>query len=308
MSHACEGLKALLDGVLDYAGLFPPAKLSLPEAVRTYARCRESQQSWMLARFICPISLFANLCQLLEDLEPAEPWSISALGGRSDDAQEFDRIVSSDMQAIAEFRSPYAIVETYEVAVPGVGATNLGEVSQATTEVRSHRAARPLESYFEIGTKWGDVAVSKMIAALPDGTGAKIRTGGIEPHLFPSCEAVAHFITSCHDNGVPFKATAGLHHPIRHLDAGLGCMMHGFLNVFAGATLLRCGAIDSSLLVDLLACESADAFTFDSDGLAWNGTRATVAETIDSRPRLAVSYGSCSFDEPVDDLHNLGLL
>src|SRR6185503_6096765 len=67
---------------------------------------------------------------------------------------------------------------------------------------------------------------------------AKVRTGGVTPEAFPAPGKLAEFISACHGAGVPFKATAGLHHPVRAeypLTYEPGCprgVMHGFLNVF----------------------------------------------------------------------------
>ena len=45
-------LRTLVAGVVDYAGLFPPAGLDMPAAVRHYAECRVGDDAWMLGRFV----------------------------------------------------------------------------------------------------------------------------------------------------------------------------------------------------------------------------------------------------------------
>src|SRR5713101_4042837 len=61
--HAC--VRVLLNRILDYAGLFPPAKLPLEDALRTYLRYRkESPHRWMLGRFVCPTARLPDLLTL----------------------------------------------------------------------------------------------------------------------------------------------------------------------------------------------------------------------------------------------------
>ena len=56
-----QSIRTLLNGILDYAGLFPPARLGMAEAVANYARYREDDRSWMLSRFICPAGRLAEM-------------------------------------------------------------------------------------------------------------------------------------------------------------------------------------------------------------------------------------------------------
>src|SRR5690625_2031956 len=65
--------------------------------------------------------------------------------------------------------------------------------------------------------------------------GLGIRAGGLSAELFPSPSDTARFIRTCLEYEIPFKATAGLHHPIRHYRPEMDVMMHGFLNVMAAA-------------------------------------------------------------------------
>ena len=142
---------------------------------------------------------------------------------------------------------------------------------------------------------------------------AKIRTGGETADKFPASEIVVEFIRLCAASSVAFKATAGLHHPVRSLHRltyqadSASTTMHGFLNVFLGAAFLRVG-MDPRLAVELLNEQSASAFHFDPDGLLWREHRLGLDDISAARRGFAVSFGSCSFTEPVDDLRVLGLL
>ena len=131
---------------------------------------------------------------------------------------------------------------------------------------------------------------------------------------FPASEKVAEFIVACAGAGVPFKATAGLHHPVRaehHLTYESGsasATMHGFLNVFLAAALLREGA-GAAEAEAMLSERDADAIRFDDAGVEWRGRRLTTHALRAAREDGApVAFGSCSVREPLDDLAAMGLL
>ena len=142
---------------------------------------------------------------------------------------------------------------------------------------------------------------------------AKIRTGGITPDAIPSPESVARFLVSCRDARVAFKATAGLHHPLRATHAltyepeAACATMHGFLNVFLAAALLHGGApVDDALA--MLRDERPARLHATDDAVAWNGHALSAAALTEVRARFATSFGSCSFSEPVEELRGMGLL
>jgi len=143
--------------------------------------------------------------------------------------------------------------------------------------------------------------------------GGTAGTGGVSADLFPSCESVADFILDCVRKEVAFKATAGLHHPLRSIkpltyaaDAPAG-VMHGFLNVFVAAILAEIG-IGRQRLLEVLRCEDAREFQFTGAGLSWRDLAASTEEIAEARELFAISFGSCWFEEPVSDLKQLGLL
>ena len=139
------------------------------------------------------------------------------------------------------------------------------------------------------------------------GLRAKIRTGGVTAEAFPAAEYVAGFIGRCAERGVAFKATAGLHHPIRCLkpltyasDAPRGTM-HGFVNVFLASALPV--HAEGILLED-----DPRAFAFDDDAASWRGHAVQTQDLARLRHEFAISFGSCSFEEPIADLKELGWL
>jgi hypothetical protein len=265
-SEAAWGLnrsvRPLLASLVDYAGLFPPAALPMPQAVENYARYRSSSEAWMLARFVVPASRLDEF----ELCAPAEPWPLSVLIADLD--KDLERAVRSRMP-----------VDTVELK---------------TNDIESAMRKVPLTMtpYFEIS----GVALIPAIAAA--GARAKIRTGGVTEDAFPPAEHVARFITECARNRVRFKATAGLHHALRCFqpltyaaDSPSGWMF-GFLNVFIAAAVALRGETD---LAPVLLEQSLDLHG------------VTESEMRAARD-FAISFGSCSFEEPVAELKSLKLI
>lgn len=174
----------------------------------------------------------------------------------------------------------------------------------AQIEETMRRVPRGLTIYFEVS------GVSLIPAIRAAGARAKIRTGGVTPEVFPGPARIARFLEACAQTNTPFKATAGLHHPLRcyraltYTAGGPSGWMYGFLNVFVAAVLVRKGVEIEPLLV----AESADAFSFADDAITWSGHVATVEEIASARRDFAISFGSCSFEEPVADLKALKLI
>jgi hypothetical protein len=143
---------------------------------------------------------------------------------------------------------------------------------------------------------------------------AKIRTGGVSADAFPDAAQVARFIRACYGAGVAFKATAGLHHPLRGIfpltyePQGPRGTMFGFLNVFVGSLLLEASLLAEAQLCRLLEDGEAGHFHFTAHGLSWQNAELSWAEVAPMRRRFALSYGSCSFVEPLEDLQRLNLL
>ena len=297
-----ESLRVLLRGIVDYAGLFPPAGLAMMPAVRNYAEYWGQDEAWMLGRFVVPAARLAEFREAAVDLLPdagSPPWQLSALAG-------------DDLATALESVAAHNASTTLAGAGSPVVSLELKADSPAQIEAALATLPKDLEVFFELPVE-PDPAV--LIAALRGSPArAKIRTGGVSGPAFPSSEQTARFILGCAQAGVPFKATAGLHHPLRGLyrlsyeaDSGQG-LMFGYLNVFLAAAYAVVGRLGEHQLLDLLAESDADNFVFDDQGSTWRGVHLSLRELAEARARFAFSFGSCSFVEPVDDLQALGLL
>jgi hypothetical protein len=282
-----ESLRLLLGSSLDYAGLFPPAELDMPAAVRCYEEYRSSEYAWMLGNFVTPASRLGEVAAFAR--RDNTPWSVSALVGPN---------IADELAAIDQFQHT------------GTGRVDWIEVKVSSAEqIRAirERVPRRLGIYFEIPD------CSVMTAVRDAGARAKIRTGGVTPEAIPSAEDVACFLACAAIHDLPVKATAGLHHPVRseyaltYKDDSPRATMHGFLNVLLGAVFARTG-VALEELTELLDERSPAAFGFEADGVTWRYHRVTNMQIRCARERSVVSFGSCSFTEPVQDLQAAGLL
>jgi hypothetical protein len=287
-------IRALLSEVIDYAGLFPPAALALEPAIRNYARYQTSEDNWMLGRFVCPASKLSELSPFVDELfATGEPLRIAALGRGGKTREEFDIGMRSDAEAVRTFNSRHsdrATVDAFETRAPANAKIPL----EMSTFVEAN-----------IAGNWRGAIADVVDAAELRQFGFKLRTGGVEASAFPPADQIAFAIVTCRNARVPIKFTAGLHHPIRHLDPSVQARMHGFTNVFTAAVLAAAHRLDESKLLPILNDEDAKSFEFDKDGLRHKDLRATI-DQIESARRQIISFGSCSFDEPREDLRKLG--
>jgi len=295
--------------LIDYAGLFPPAKLPMARAVEEYFACREIAHAWLLGRFIVPAS---RIRELLEHHSGAEAMELSVIVDALPAPAQWTANVSHLLSELAEFarNEPRVRIAALEVPLPPLLTlrdTFDASIGQFAILAENH-GLRGLPAYLELprGPRWRESLPGAMVALRRYGFGAKIRCGGIVADAFPPPEEVVAFISAAKEEDVAFKATAGLHHPVRHLST-TGFMMHGFLNLLSAAVFARAGA-DAPTLQSIVSEEQPDAFAFDGSGLRWRELRATVDEITETRGRAFIAYGSCSFLEPVDDLTGLGIL
>lgn len=281
-------LEALLDGVIDYAGLFPPAALSMEDAVEEYLEHLDGDEALLVNRFVCPAS---RLGELSEHLDTDAEFAVTVIGSGLDQLEQ-------DGGAVAAFTERWEdqiVIEGYETRAGGDPVATL-------------RAIRPftnLDCYVEVAlgdhlSDWlAELAKSELVAA-------KLRTGGLTADSFPTPEQLAGFIGECLDLNLAFKLTAGLHHPVRRLDPATGGMMHGFLNVLIATALAEQHDLNRREIALILREEDPRAFEVTATEVGWRGEMAGLP-AIDSMRTLFAGFGSCSVDEPVEDLQALGL-
>lgn len=293
-----ESIRVLLSEIIDYAGLFPPSEVSMAEAVLNYATYKNSNYNWMLGRFVVPASRLDEFWESAGDFVSRDKngWRLSVLAGED----IYDTIRKTD--EFNALHSPFVFCDTLEV--------------RATTESKIENTVDALPeyitAYFEIPN---NERLSDLVATLAFlGQRAKIRTGGVSTDAFPTPNEIIRFIRTCLAANVPFKCTAGLHHPLRCFkpltyaaNAPQGTM-HGFLNMFLAVAFAREGC-EPLILEEILEDEFEEGFAFDEEGVTWRDDYfLNIAQLIRLRRENIISFGSCSFDEPIADLQQIGLL
>jgi hypothetical protein len=297
-----HSLRALLNRIVDYAGLFPPAKLDMASTVRNYKKYLQSGDSWMLGRLIVPVARLAEFEREAADLLPRkdedDPWSLGVLAGPAG-APQF----AADLEAIESFNI------RHEDGVDGRAYIDVLEIKADSAEAIDATLEILPQEYFAFFELPIESDPRGLIATLGDGeAGAKVRTGGVTADLIPSPQNLARFIAACAAANVPFKATAGLHQPLRHHSEFVKAEEFGFLNVFLAGCLAMTSEMDEAEVLQLLQETSIDAIEIRDESVTWRDHRIEADSIEDVREEFAISFGSCSFDEPHEGLRQLNLL
>uniref|UniRef100_A0A832H4X0 Uncharacterized protein n=1 Tax=Oscillatoriales cyanobacterium SpSt-402 TaxID=2282168 RepID=A0A832H4X0_9CYAN len=293
-------VKSLLSSIVDYAGLFPPAKLGIREALRKYAQHQLSADTWMLNHFVLPISRLDEFVALLPEFS-LRRCSLSL-------------ILSTDLQgAIAQsLTEQFTYVRSLNILNTSVAAVEFPPISPKEIAQILPILSSDIELFFEIPLSAN--LESYLVVLQQTGAAAKVRTGGITMDAFPTALQLSQFILSCAKAHIPFKATAGLHHalpssyPITYEPNSCSACMHGFLNVAILSTLACQQKIALEEAQTVLQDRSISNFDFTDDGVTWQGHQLKLADIDAVRRRFFRSFGSCSFQEPIDALKELNLL
>jgi hypothetical protein len=298
-----EAVRALLHGVVDYAGMFPPAKLELAEALATYARARTGKHAWMLGRSVIPASLLGDFVRIALNggsQDPpllkgnGSPWPLSLIA--KGDAGEREMVERFNME-----KRGRAVIAALEF--PPLSNAEIDQIARQTPD--------GVEMFFEV--PFGEDFAGRVATVAFHGARVKIRTGGVVANAFPDASELVRCMRVCANSRVAFKASAGLHHAVcgryaltYEADSALASM-YGFLNICVAATLVHMGAPDTTA-VDALREGSAKAFAFTPGGLVWRDRTLRTTDLADARRSFFRSFGSCAFSEPVEDLERLGLM
>ena len=299
-------LRALLTGAIDYAGLFPPASLTLEPALKNHAEYVRSPESWMLGAFILPWAKFEDVSSNLAQFDVEHRLCISALGPKTENAAEFIEALFSGSEPIRAFDARHgatASITQIEMTLPNEPGASLADTNRAL-------AGLDLPVFWEAPVDEAERTVGFVAERRATGTGRygfKLRTGGVIASAFPSSIQIARALVATVARGVPIKFTAGLHHPIRLFHQSVQTKMHGFLNVLGTGVLAAQHQWDVQQTAAMLEDEDSTAFVFTENDFAWRDWKITT-EQIRVGRKLITSFGSCSFDEPRDDLRALNLL
>ncbi|MBM4105581.1 MAG: hypothetical protein FJ257_04700 [Phycisphaerae bacterium] len=296
---------ALFSGALDYAGLFPPASLDMSSTVDRYAAALAGEDRWFMGRIIVPVNrleeferLAAPRLPVTKDALHAPVWLISVLV-----PPLWERSLGRALDEIAAFN------DRHVDSLDGAALVDTIEAKAATSEeidFALDMLPEEIFPYFELPVHRDVRGLVATMAGLD--AGAKVRTGGVKPEEHPTPAQLADFIAACAGAEVPFKATAGLHHPLRHLNPAVPADQFGCVGLLLGASLAWSDAMPASELPAILEERDATAFRLDAEHASWRGHRVAHAEILKARERFAHSFGSCSIDEPLAHLRDLGWL
>jgi hypothetical protein len=303
---AAASLRALLAQAIDYAGMFPPCSLGLEPALAKQADYVRSPDAWMLSAFVLPVPEFEHAKQLLGQFDPQHPLRVSALGPKTDNATAFEHALAKTIAAIhslARHNVDLVSVSQLEMFLPQ--DVNLAQLR----EVRS--AVNSLPVFWEAPADRAEQVIALLAEHNSEAEapvfGYKLRTGGITPDAFPSASQLAKALVVPATHQVPIKFTAGLHHPIRQFRDEVQTKMHGFLNVLGAAVLAAEHRWNEKQTIAMLEDEDTESFSFEDEFFAWREWRIGI-KSLKNRRRFVTSFGSCSFDEPREDLRALNLL
>jgi hypothetical protein len=303
---SAASLHALLAHSIDYAGLFPPCSLALEPALSNQARYVRSDDAWMLNAFVLPLGQFDAAKKILSDFDPQHPLRVSALGPKTEDAARFREMftkTSDTIRSLSAYNVDLISVNQLEMFLPD--DVDLALLKEARSIIGS------LPAFWEAPADRAEQTIALLAEHNSNADaptfGYKLRTGGVTADAFPTSAEIAKALVAPATHQVPIKFTAGLHHSLRQYRDEVQTKMHGFLNVLAAAVLAAEHKWDEKQTSAMLDDEDAKSFSFDDEFFAWREWKIDIKRLKDRR-RFLTSFGSCSFDEPREDLRELGFL
>ncbi|HEY5429440.1 MAG TPA: hypothetical protein VIK04_10015 [Solirubrobacteraceae bacterium] len=257
----------VLDRLFDDASQFPPGDLSLEAAVASHVRWRDGLHRRWVGRFLLPVRRVAAFAELV-----------------AEDAHRFELglVVPADIPQSAAAQAARLLGTRANVTAIEI------PLRAGPAVIAGWRGAFPRAELFLEGSS-GDVAAIGRLGARP-----KLRCGGLAPEAVPSVPMVAKFVVESVARGLPFKATAGLHQPLRHLDADLGVEVHGFLNLWVATRRAQTRAPHREIEEALTRTDL--------------GSLALGEEELQAARTSFTAFGTCSISEPIAALAQLGLL
>jgi len=299
-------LRALLAHSIDYAGMFPPCSLELEPALGKQAEYVRLPDSWMLGAFVLPVGQFDAAKQILSQFDPQHPLRVSALGPKTENVAAFCEGLEETAASIRSFSAHN---------VDLVSVVQLEMFLPHDVELPLLREARAvigdLPAFWEVSPERAEQTIALLADLNSDVDkptfGFKFRTGGVTADAFPTSQQIAKALVRPATHQVPIKFTAGLHHPMRQYRDEVHTKMHGFLNVLGAAVLAAEHKWNAPQTAAMLEDENAESFSFDDEFFAWHEWKIDIKRLKDRR-KFITSFGSCSFDEPREDLRALNFL
>jgi hypothetical protein len=302
------------DKWIDYAGLFPPAKRLLPDAVQEFEQHLTHAHAGMLSRFVLPVGQLAEFGNLATI--PSLPVAVLLSGALT--YGSWLELVMAEVNQVKDRKHAESLVSVQAIELPIPKEDFVAtRHTRILTQVTKLLLGLNLQIFLEIpcvasARKLADILPVLPVSSNPPGfpclLGMKLRTGGVTPSAVPLAGDIACFIQLCVDHHRISKVTAGLHQPFTHFDQRVGCDLYGFFNVFCAWMLVSSREISPRDLETVLLEKDPKSFQFSAHGMQVLGHTLTNAQIAHCRQKHLQSVGSCSFTEPVAALTDAGLL
>lgn len=272
-----------LQSLVDFAGTFPPAALPLAESLSRFRTYQQGLAPSMLGRFVCAGSALAEFATLIQ---PGDRLLLSVLLSQPDEV---------------------SLVEDFHSQVPSSVRVDTVETPWSQSgwlERWNYRL------FFEV-TPPEIEAAAAFCAPHHGRLGLKLRSGSVKPEAIPPARQLVDFLEGAHQHRVPYKFTAGLHHawagdyPLTYASDAPRARLFGFVSLFGLACLHWCGRLNADQLLQALQ-QDGPLITADAQGLGYADQRCSPEEIAEYRQHGGRSFGSCSFDEPLQELKEMG--
>lgn len=298
-------LSNLLAKSIDFAGVFPPASLSLSETLARFNRYLHGRESWIVGSIVLPINRLGEVTSLLD----GTPFRLTAIARRTEEPELWLSRLEEDCGHLQRFLvdNPQVAVQALEILLPSISKDTefADRIEELVPLVNGHRVFLELPAGDESFQERLRATIAALERHRTASWGFKLRMGGLTPSAVPSVSLVADVLATVRDHGIPIKFTAGLHHPLRHWDNDLGVAMHGFINVLLAALFAYACRLPSKNIEAILSDERSKDFVFSGNVARWLDLPLRT-ELIEDLRRQVVGFGSCSVDEPLNDLRMLG--
>jgi hypothetical protein len=307
-------LQALLERSIDYAGMFGPRSLGIEPALRNQAQYLHSPEAWILNTFILSLDQFEAAAAKVAPFDWRHELRISALGAPTGNPSEFVEALKIAADKIRSFSVQHAdLVSINQLEMPlPIRAGPISDVNrELLAKIDPTMDGLDVQIFLEAPPNLAEETIASLTernsTTNPRPFGYKLRTGGVPADAIPTSRQIARVLVAAAKGRVPVKFTGGLHHPIGQCRVEVETKMHGFLNVIGAAVMAAEHDWNEQQTLKMLEDENSASFQFLDRGFAWQEWKITT-DHVKARRKFVTSFGSCSFDEPREDLRALNWL
>ena len=298
--------EVFLSKLIDYAGIFPPANLKLPLALSNYRSYMQSTHHWIISKFIISSTDLRKIS--IKDINQFNSQNLLNLSIITKNFNKDYNIINTFLREFSN-NVKFSCLETQ--------ISNINNFNNQMIEINDliKKNKLNISLFFELLSKnWKDDIpfvidnISRFNKTYETNFGFKLRCGGIKKSSFPAPTYISTVLLQSIKKNVPMKFTAGLHHPYIYNDSQINTKMYGFFNVFLSGMFAKKYDLNENDIIKILIDENKNHFQFKENKIKWKSYYITTDEILDYRLKNFISFGSCSFDEPCEDLKENGIL